>query len=111
MATQTASGDEPVLTDRGRWDGEVVAQGRFWFKWGTYQLKAEYQKSRDGEGHLTVAAPSDPPPDATEIVAGGLAGGPAARRAAAVLADGWGIDVDELVLDDAAPAIVEEVSG
>jgi len=71
MATQTASGDEPVLTDRGRWEGEVVAQGRFWYKWGTYQLKAEYQKFRDGEGHLTVAAPSDPPADAAAIVAGG----------------------------------------
>jgi hypothetical protein len=109
MATDTASDDTPVLTDRERWDGEVIAQTRFRYRWGTHEYPAELQVFDDDEGHLTVLAPSDPPPDAEAIVAGGLAAGAAAESVAAILAEEWGIDVEAVATDGVAPADTEEV--
>jgi hypothetical protein len=105
MATDTASGTTPTLTDRGRWDGDVTAHKRFVYRWGTHAIVGELQSFDDGEGHVTLSAPSDPPPAAEAIVAGGLEGDVLARNVAAVLADGWEIDTDEL--DAAPPATVE----
>jgi len=107
MATDTATGDAPVLTDRDRWDGNVVGQTRFVYSWGTHEYLAELQLFADGEGHLTVTAPTAPPPGAEAIVAGGLAGDAAAERVAALLADAWDIDVDDLTSDGFPPADVE----
>jgi len=107
MATDTATDDTPVLTDRERWDGDVVGQTRFVFRWGTYEFLGEGQLFADGEGHLTVTAPAAPPPDAEAIVAGGLAGDAAAPSVAALLADAWDIDVDDLTSDGFPPADVE----
>lgn len=105
MATDTASGPPPTLTDRGRWGGDVTAQKRFVYRWGTYTLVGELQVFDDGEGHVTISASSDPPPAAEGIVAGGLAGDVLARNIAAVLAEGWQIDTD--ALDPAPPASTE----
>lgn len=101
MATDTASGTAPTLTDRGRWDGDVTAQKRFVYRWGTHTIAGELQTFADGEGHVTISAPSDPPPAAEEIVAGGLAGDVLAQKVAALLAQEWGVDTDAL---DGAPA-------
>jgi hypothetical protein len=105
MATDTASGPPPTLTDRERWAGDVTAQRRFTYRWGTYTFVGEFQLFADGEAHATISAPSDPPPAAEAIVAGGLAGDELARNVAAVLAEGWQIDTDGL---DAAPAATTE---
>ena len=105
MATDTASGMPPALTDRGRWGGDVTAQKRFVYRWGTYTFVGELQVFDDGEGHVTISAPSDPPPTAEGIVAGGLAGDQLAQNVAALLAREWGIDTDAL---DAAPAASTE---
>ena len=105
MATETASGTAPTLTDRGRWDGDVTAQVQFWYRWGTYAFRGELQTFDDGEGHVTISAPSEPPRAAKAIVAGGLAGDVLARNVAAVLAEGWQIDTDAL---DPAPAASTE---
>lgn len=105
MATETASGTAPTLTDRGRWDGDVTAQRQFVYRWGTHTFTGEVQAFRDTEGHVTISAPVDPPPTADAIVAGGLAGNVLAKNVAAVLAEEWGIDTDGL--DAAPPATVE----
>lgn len=105
MATDTASGTTPTLTDRGRWDGDVTAHKRFVYRWGTHTFVGELQTFDDGEGHVTISAPSDPPPTAEGIVAGGVAGDELARNVAAVLAREWAIDTDRL---DAAPAAIVE---
>jgi hypothetical protein len=111
MATHTAIGPTPELTDRERWDGEVVAQKRFVYRYGTHEYLAELQVFDDGEGHLTVSAPSDPPPAAEAIVAGGLGGGAAAADVGAILAEEWALDIDELAPDTEAAAAIEEVTG
>lgn len=107
MATDTASGTAPALTDRGRWDGDVTAQVQFVYRWGTYAFRGELQAFADGEGYVRLRGPIDPPRLVEEIVAGGLAGSALARNVAAVLADRWAVAVDEL--DDAPPATVEPV--
>lgn len=105
MATDTASGDTPTLTARERWDGDVVAQTQFVYRWGTHAFAGEIQAFADGEGYVNLTAPSDPPPSARQIVAAGLAGEELAANVAAVLADAWGIDTDDLA--PAPPAAVE----
>jgi hypothetical protein len=83
----------------------VTAQKRFVYRWGTHTIAGELQTFDDGEGHVTISAPSDPPRAAEAIVAGGLAGDVLARNVAALLAREWGIDTD--ALDAAPPATVE----
>ena len=82
--------------DRGRWDGEVVGSTTYTYTWGTHTFEAEILLFDDGEGHVRVAAPSDPPPAAEEIVRDGIAAGAADGAVAAALADGWGLDVAQL---------------
>lgn len=107
MATDTASGTVPTLIDGERWGGDVTTQKRFVYRWGTHTIAGELQAFADGTGHVTLSAPSDPPPAAEAIVAGGVAGDTLARNVAAVLAQEWEIDAD--TLDAAPPATVEPV--
>jgi len=98
MSTQTDNPpDPPQLIEGDRWSGEVVETGTVVYEWGTYRFPARVQKFTNGSGNVQVAAPSSPPPAAREIVADGLASDTKADRAiAAVLADGWGFDIEEL---------------
>ena len=99
MSTQTDSTpDPPQLTDTGRWSGEVVETGRVAYRWGTHTFPARAQVFSDGSGNLQVAAPSSPPPSAREIVVDGLASDTKGHRAiAAVLAEKWEIDIEEVI--------------
>jgi len=98
MSTQAHNPpDPPQLIEGDRWSGDVVETGTVVYEWGTYRFPARVQKFADGSGNVQVAAPSSPPPAAREIVADGLASDAKADRSiAAVLADGWGFDIEEL---------------
>jgi len=99
MSTQADNPpDPPQLIEGDRWSGDVVETGTVVYEWGTYRFPARVQKFADGSGNVQVAAPSSPPPAAREIVADGLASDSKADRAvAAVLADNWEIDIDEVL--------------
>ena len=86
-----------LLTDGDRWDGHVVAEKTGTITWGTHRFEVSVQQFDDGEGHITVrGVPTDPPPCAREIVADWLDAGPLYREVAAILADGWAIDIEEV---------------
>lgn len=91
MATDTA----PTTTDRTRWGEEVVETRQLTYRWGSHTFHAEYQHHTDGEGHVLVGAPPEPPAAAEEIVADGLDAGGEAAMIAVALAEGWGIDATE----------------
>lgn len=93
---QHERGPKAELTDRRRWGGDVVAATTLEHTWGTHTFGVRFQMFADGEGHVQVAAPSDPPPSAREIVADGLAGDGMDRAVASVLADEWEIDTAEV---------------
>lgn len=96
MATDTATDDTPVLIDRERWDGDVVGQTRFVYRWGAHAYPCEMQLFADGDGYITINAPRTPPPSAENIVRGGLEADPPLPSTAAILAKEWGIDVEEV---------------
>ena len=87
---------EKRFTDGGRWEGEVIGEGTRTFEWGTHEFEVNMQLFADGEGHMRVMAPGTPPLCASEIVADWLEAGPAYRQAAGLLAEGWGIDIEEV---------------
>ena len=91
MTTDTA----PTTTDRGRWGEEVVETRQLTYRWGSHAFRAEFQLHADGEGHVLVAAPPEPPAAAEEIVADALDAGGEAAMIAVALAEGWGVDGDE----------------
>jgi len=103
MATESASvsaDDLPQLLDDGdRWSEPVVGTGVHIYRWGTHEFRARIQAFESGRGNVQVAAPRSPPPSAVEIVVDGLSGSAADAAVAAVLADEWGIDIQEVAAD------------
>lgn len=91
--------DLPQLTDQERWGGEVVGASSTTIAWGTHEFEVDFQQFASGEGHMQVRAPSSAPPAAREIVGDLLAGNKGEAAVGAILADGWGIDVEELEAD------------
>ena len=78
------------LVERERWDGEVVATDTGTVTWGTHTFAWRFQAFADGEGHVQVIAPSDPPPAAAKIVADLRASDDRTEQTiGAVLADRW----------------------
>jgi hypothetical protein len=88
-ATKTA---DVQLTERDRWRGDVVGATTETVTWGTHEFTVYFRQFDDGEGHIQVRAPSDPPPCADEIVADLRAGDALEQHVAAVLARAWELD-------------------
>ena len=88
-ATQSA---DVQLTERDRWRGDVVGATTETVTWGTHEFVVYFRQFDDGEGHIQVRAPSDPPPCAAEIVADLRRGDALERHVAAVLARAWELD-------------------
>ena len=91
----------PQTTDRGPWDGALSGVTSYTYCWGTHEFTAEVRLFDDGEGHVRVRAPSDPPPSAEEIVRDGIDSGGVDAAVATTLAQGWGVDPEEVTTDAA----------
>lgn len=96
MGIQTAPPEQIQITDRDKWDGDVVATRTWRWRWGTHSFHAELQVFADGDGHLSIDGPDRKPPSAREIVADGLDGTAREYAMALVLADEWDIDTTEV---------------
>jgi len=84
------------MIDRERWSGDVIGDKTITLTWGTHTFESRCQMFADGEGHLTVTAPRSPPLCAREIVGDWLSYGGRHEAAALLLADRWGIDIEEV---------------
>ena len=93
----TTDDDLPELGDESRWSGDVVETRTDTLEWGTYEFFIEGWFYSDGRSSLTIAAPEEPVPAAEELIADWLNNYTDAHSlAAATLADGWGIDIEEV---------------
>ena len=94
---QTPADIHPELTDDDKWSAEVVDTRRQTLTWGIYEFEAEAWLYADGRSHLTIAAPEEPIPCAHELIRDWLADDRDAYSiAAATLAAGWNIDIEEV---------------
>ena len=106
MTTDTADGDvdhrwgdalPDVVDEGGRWSKDVVGETTYRTEWRGYTIEARVQLFADDTYHMQVAAPSEPPAYAEELVVDLLDREPPDPTLGWTLARGWGFDLADLV--------------
>jgi len=84
------------LVDGERYDSDVIGATTYETTWRGYKIVADVQYFGGDRWHLQTRAPSEPPAYAHDLLRDLRDGDEIDPWIAAVLADGWDINLDEL---------------
>jgi len=97
IAQPTTDDDLPELSDESKWNPEIAETRTDTLEWGTHEFVIEVWFYTDGRSHLTIGAPREPVAAAEELIADWINNHTECHTIAArTLADGWGIDIEEV---------------
>lgn len=94
-----------VVAEGGRWSKEVIGSAQYSTEWRGYTFEARCQLFYDDTWHMQVAAPSDPPEFAEQLIVDLLERDSPDPTMGRTMADAWGIDLADLDPADAGREI------